>query len=283
MQKETCSHEADYSKVMGDRVLPFVFTLNLEKSVLFPGEGQKQKFCYDIEGVGQDSSEYADLSHFLLGICGSIVQSDIVEISVVIDGKEQTVVWGENVEIKTSEKPDNPTGCTGLKFDFPLDKVDGHMQVCITMAQSYAVGPVNVCVFGGNTTATGLMICGPACGGTEPCESVFYQKEMVCVPVTVTPFANPGTAKATCCGEAVVTAGGQCSGSRKSCSFTITQSLCIEIPISFGAVIETGDAVVQCGGVSEEPCDCSDAVEQNAARNYASNQESNDRRFFYRK
>lgn len=283
MQKEDCSYQADYSQVMGDRVLPFVFTLDLEKSILFPEEGQKQKFCYDIEGVGQDSSEYADLSHFLLRICGSIVQSDIAEISVVIDGKEQTVVWGENVEIKTPEKPDNPTGCAGLKFDFPLDKVDGHMQACITMAQTYTVGPVNVCVFGGNTTATGLTICGPACGGIEPCESVFYQKETVCVPVTVTPFANPGTAKATCCGEAVVTTGGQCSGSRKSCSFTITQSLCIEIPISFGAVIETGDAVVQCGGVSEEPCDCSDAAQQNVAQNYVNNQESNDRRFFYRK
>lgn len=283
MPKEVCSHEADYSKVMGDRVLPFVFTLNLETSILFPEEGQKQKFCYDIEGVGQDAPKYADLSHFLLGICGSIVQSDIVEIFVVIDGKEQTVVWGENVEIKTPEKPDNPTGCTGLKFDFPLNKVDGFMQVCITMARPYMVGPVNVCVFGGNTTATGLTICGPACGSTEPCESVFYQKETVCVPVTVKPFANPGTAKATCCGEPMVMTGGQCSGSKTYCSFTITQALCIEIPISFGAVIETGDAVVQCGEVSEEPCDCSDDAQQNAAQNYVNNQELNDRRFFYRK
>lgn len=34
-------------------------------------------------------------------------------------------------------------------------------------------------------------------------------------------------------------------GNQTSCSFTITQSLCIEIPISFGAVIETGTPTVQ--------------------------------------
>ncbi len=258
MQNETCKNKADYSKISGDRVLPFVFTLNLEDSILYPEEGQKQRFCYDIEGVGQDSVTFADLNYFLLGICSSITQNDIAEITVVIDGKEQTVVWGENVEIRTTEKPDNLTGCVGLKFDFPLDKMDGQMEVCITMEKTYPVGPVNVCVFGGNTTATGLMICGPACGSMEPCDSVFYQKETVCVPVKVTPYANPGTAKATCCGEPVVTPGGTCSGNRTFCSFTITQKLCIEIPISFGAVIETGAAVVQCGDVSEEPCDCGD-------------------------
>ena len=33
-----------------------------------------------------------------------------------------------------------------------------------------------------------------------------------------------------------------------------------EYPISFGAVIETGTAVVQCGTVSETECDCSDTT-----------------------
>ena len=50
---------------------------------------------------------------------------------------------------------------------------------------------------------------------------------------------------ATCCGAPVVKTGGQCMGNQTSCSFTITQSLCIEIPISFGAVIETGTPTVQ--------------------------------------
>jgi len=50
----------------------------------------------------------------------------------------------------------------------------------------------------------------------------------------------------------------QCPGSKTSCTFTVTQSLCIQIPIAFGAVIETGEASVQCGEASETPCDCSD-------------------------
>lgn len=284
MQKNlACNEQVDYSQASGDRILPFVFTLNMEDSILTPVQGQFQRFCYDIEGVGQDQSRFADLSHFLLGICDTIKQDDIKEITVVIDGKPQNVVWGENVEIKTSEHPDNPTGCVGLKFDFPLNKVNGKMEVCITMNTPFAVGPVNVCVFGGNTTATGLMICGPACGGTQPCESTFFQKETVCVPVTVTPFANPGTATATCCGEPTVNMGNKCPGDKKSCSFTITQKLCIEIPISFGAVIETGEAVVQCGDVSQEECDCSDEDTEAEVRTRTDNEEVNDRRLFYRR
>lgn len=282
-----CNNEVDYSQIVGDRILPFVFSLNLEASVLYPEPGQYQTFCYDVVGVGQDTSQYADLSHFLLGICSSITQEDIVDILVVVNGVSQTVVWGENVEIKTAEHPDNPTGCTGLKFDFPLNKVGGTMHVCISMRKPYAIGPTNVCVFGGNATATGLAICGPSCGGMEPCKSVFYQKETVCVPVTVTPFANPGEAKATCCGEPIVHMGDQCSGNKKSCSFTITQNLCIEIPISFGAVIETGAAVVQCGDVSEEECDCTDEPgveipEVEVPANVRNTMEIRDRRLFGR-
>lgn len=283
MQKETCSYQADYSQIQGERILPFVFTLNTDDSILSPGPGQKQRFCYDVEGVGEDTSRFADLSHFLLGICDQITRDDIQSVTVVIDGMEQDVKWGENVEIKTEEHPDPPTGCIGLKFDFPLDKTDGFMQVCITMEQPYAIGPVNVCVFGGNHTETGLPICGPACGETRPCESVFFQRETVCVPVKVTPFAEPGMAKATCCGEPVVTVDGACVGSRKSCEFVITQTLCIEIPISFGAKIETGDAVVQCGGVSEEPCDCTDDNGGETAEVGTTAPNVNDRRFFYRK
>lgn len=254
----TCNYQVDYSTIPGDRILPFVFSLNRDDSILYPSEGEYQKFCYDIIGVGKETSQYADLSHFLLGICSTITQKDIVEITVSINDDPQTIVWGNNIEIKTAENPDNPTGCIGLKFDFPLNKLIGVMKVCISLRTPYNIGPVNVCLYGGKMTAKGLAICGPVCGRNEACESVFYQKETVCVPVKVTPFAKPGTAKAICCGKPIVKTGTQCSGNQTSCSFTITQSLCVEIPISFGAAIETGKAVVQCGTVSETECDCSD-------------------------
>lgn len=260
-----CNQQVDYSTIPGDRILPFVFSLNMDDSILYPSEGEYQRFCYDIIGVGQDTSQYADLSHFLFGICNTITQDDIIKITVSINGDSKKVIWGNNIEIKTAEKPDNPTGCIGLKFDFPLDKSSGVMKVCISLRTPYNIGPMNVCLYGGRTTATGLNICGPVCGRDESCESVFYQKETICVPVKVTPFAKPGTAKATCCGEPVVKSGTQCSGNQISCSFMITQSLCIEIPISFGAVIETGTAVVQCGTVSETECDCSDTTVESSS------------------
>jgi hypothetical protein len=95
---------------------------------------------------------------------------------------------------------------------------------------------------------------------SEPvsCESVFYQKEKVCIPVKVTPYATPGIAKATCCGDPVVSAGTNCSGTQAACTFTLTQSLCIAVPIAFGADIETGTAMVECGEASEKGCECSE-------------------------
>ncbi|MDY5649189.1 MAG: hypothetical protein SPF84_10565 [Lachnospiraceae bacterium] len=275
-----CSNVVDYSSVSGSRILPFRFMLDEETSILSPAAGEYQRFCYDVEGVGQDTSQYADLSHFLLGICPQITREDIREVTVVIDGMPQQVVWGENVEIKTEEKPDPPTGCAGLKINFPLDKVDGEMQVCITMQRPYAVGKANVCVFGGNVTATGLSICGPVCGEEEACSSVFYQTETVCVPVRVTPVATPGDAKARCCGSPEVRTETGCSGGSPSCMFTIKQKLCIEIPISFGAVIETGQATVQCGGVSEEGCDCEAASEEAETANDSGTAEGRDSYFF---
>lgn len=148
------------------------------------------------------------------------------------------------------------------------------MQVCFSLVRPYAVGPVNLCLFGGGQTTSGLTICGPSCGSTESCESTFYQKETVCVPVTVSPFAHPGTARTICCGDPVIHTGPQCPGSKTSCTFTVTQSLCIQIPIAFGAVIETGEA-------SETPCDCSDepSVETPVERTQP---ETRERKFFTR-
>lgn len=280
-RNETCNYQIDYSLISGEKVLPFIVSLNLDESVFYPSEGEYQKFCYDIIGVGQDTSQYADLSYFLFGICSAITEEDIADITVSINGDPQTIIWGENIEIKTPEKPDNPTGCVGLKFDFPLNKVLGIMKVCIWLRTPYPIGPMNVCMYGGGITATGLEICGPSCDENIPCDRTFYQKETVCVPVKVTPFAKPGVAKAVCCGEPIVRPGGECSGNQTSCTFTITQNLCVEIPISFGADIETGKAVVRCGDASEKECDCS-AGEIEKSVETQRNEETRERRFFNR-
>lgn len=256
--KKACNLQVDYSTVPGERILPFIFTLDTEKSILFPQGDQLQRFCYKIEGKGQDTSQFADLSHFLLGICPDITAEDFGTITVKINGEYKTVIWGQNVEIKTEEHPDNPTGCTGLKFDFGLNKINGIMEVCFELKEAQNIGPINVCAFGGGTTVTGQSICGPICNQQESCNSTFFQTETVCVPVTVRPFAVPGEAKATCCGDPIISNGAvTCPGTqRNECHFTISQKLCIEIPISFGADVETGAAVTQCGEVNESGCNC---------------------------
>lgn len=55
-----CNKSIDYSKVTDDRVLPFVFELNLKDSNLYPDEGEKQRFCYTVSGVGSDTTKNVD-------------------------------------------------------------------------------------------------------------------------------------------------------------------------------------------------------------------------------
>lgn len=268
-----CNLAIDYSTVPGERVLPFRITLNLIDSVLNPSPGQNQRFCYDITALGEDRPLFADLSHLVLGICDEIPEEEIVNITVVIDGVSQEVVFGEggNVELRTEERPDPPTGCSGLKFDFPLDKVTGTMGLCFELTQARVVSGIGVCLFGGGTTAEGLMICGPTCQRQNgSCTTVGYQRSTVCVPVTVTPFANVGTPITSCCGNPVVTVGDVCPGVSGVCRFTIRQEICVAVPVEFGARAVTGTPTVQCNEASSTNIctDCAPAETIDGAAGY---------------
>ncbi|MDD2215684.1 MAG: hypothetical protein PHR60_08500 [Eubacteriales bacterium] len=246
-----CNTLIDYSEIIGDRVLPFVMELDLEDSVLNPEPGENQRFCYTITGVGFDSQLYADLSHLVIGICDEIPESQITNVTVFIDGQKQQVEFGQggNVELRTTDSPDPPTGCPGLKFDFGLDKVDGEMNLCYELTVPRLVGPNTVCLFGGGVTANQLSICGPVCGQIiQTCESVGYQPSTICASVTVTPFAIAGTPIVSCCGEPTITPGeNPCRGVENGrCFFTITQNICISVPVEFGASTSVGSPYVRC-------------------------------------
>jgi len=251
-----CDNEIDYSEIIGDRVLPFLIELDEAESDLDPAPGDNQRFCYNVSGVGFDQPLYADLSHLVLGICDEITEGQIVNISVMIDGIMQEIDFGEggNVELRTPDQPDPPTGCPGLKFNFGLDKVDGEMSFCFELTTPYPVGPNVVCLSGSGVTANQLSICGPACGILQACETVGYQPSAVCVPVTVTPFAITGETTTFCCGEPTVSPSTtQCGGIENgSCFFTITQNICVSIPVEFGATATVGDPSVQCGEATSE-------------------------------
>ena len=89
---------------------------------------------------------------------------------------------------------------------------------------------------------------------TQTCPTVGYQSASICVPVTVTPFAQTGATVTKCCGNPVVTPGREtCSGMKNgSCFFTISQDICVAVPVAFGAVATVGDTFVNCNGASAD-------------------------------
>lgn len=80
------------------------------------------------------------------------------------------------------------------------------------------------------------------------CPAVGFQKIGVCVPVTVTPFAHAGKTKTKCCGDPIVVPGDvSCPGKKNGvCTFTISQTICVEVPVDFGAKAMVGDTFVDC-------------------------------------
>lgn len=131
------------------------------------------------------------------------------------------------------------------------------MTVCFELTTPYTVGPNLVCMKGGTDTESGLSICGPSCGEPAPCETYTYQTATVCVPVEVTPTAVTGPTRTMCCGEPIVTPGAiQCPSSSRVCHFTISQQVCIEAPVTFGAKATVGDPSITCESVGSEGYAC---------------------------
>ncbi|HZK01242.1 MAG TPA: hypothetical protein VFC96_00085 [Anaerovoracaceae bacterium] len=86
----------------------------------------------------------------------------------------------------------------------------------------------------------------------------------VCVPVSVTPYAEQGTTTAVCCGPPVITYGTPCSGVENgSCNFTVTQNINVSIPIEFGANSFMGSPFVECQLAPLDNSDSSNCPEIN--------------------
>lgn len=130
------------------------------------------------------------------------------------------------------------------------------MKVCITLKKAYNVGPINVCLFGSGKVATGLSICGPVCSGDYGCKKKFVHEESVSIPISITPYAIQDEARVVCKGAPIIESIANCPECTKTCKFTITQNLSATIPITFGAIVESGEVGVKCKGVNEEACKC---------------------------
>ena len=95
----------------------------------------------------------------------------------------------------------------------------------------------------------------------QTCPAIGYQAATICVPVTVEPFARAGMTRTKCCGEAVVLPGRQvCAGVKNgTCAFTLSQNVCVAVPVEFGANAVVKEAFVEClGSSAADICtDCS--------------------------
>ncbi len=89
------------------------------------------------------------------------------------------------------------------------------------------------------------------------CTRTGFQGATVCVPVNVTPFARSLGTTTRCCGNPVIVPGAHtCSGTKNgSCMFTISQRICVSVPVEFGANAVAGpDFFVTCEGASDRQC-----------------------------
>jgi hypothetical protein len=242
--------------VPGERIFPFLVSLDLENSILNPAPGQNQRFCYQVTGVGTDNPEFADLSHIIFGICPDITEDQIANITVIIDDEEQdaNLHKGKGVILRTPHHPEPRTGCSGLDFNFDLSKAGGEMKIYYELTDPYPVGPNAVCLFGGGTTAQGLTIYGPSYAQTSTCPVVAFQTATVSAPITVMPFANAGTAITYCCEDPVITPvpSTRCETSNGGCRYVLTQKICITVPIEFGAAASVGMPSIRCNDPADE-------------------------------
>lgn len=89
------------------------------------------------------------------------------------------------------------------------------------------------------------------------CEKVVHQKAKINLPVSIEPYVISGKIKTKCCGVPTVTIDPYCD-CKDCCHYLITQKICIDIPLKFGAITETKDSFIECEEAyidDESPCE----------------------------
>ena len=79
----------------------------------------------------------------------------------------------------------------------------------------------------------------PIIAGAQGCDRTIFQKATVCTNVTVTPTASCQVSSACCIGDPTF-GDGVCTG-LDSFSFTVSQQLCLTIPMTFNAEATCSD------------------------------------------
>ena len=82
------------------------------------------------------------------------------------------------------------------------------------------------------------------CQASPSCDKVSTQCVDISLPMTVTPVAGIGTVTTSCQGVPAVTC--VTADDRLSCTLTVTQRVCLNIPVRFSAVAESASPSIAC-------------------------------------
>lgn len=88
------------------------------------------------------------------------------------------------------------------------------------------------------------------------CSTVSTQYADVGVLVKLQPFSKVGRIQSDCCGDPVISCYPCQNCESHSCEFTIMQSLCIHIPIEYGATVDVRESMISCCNTDEDECKC---------------------------
>lgn len=87
------------------------------------------------------------------------------------------------------------------------------------------------------------------------CNKIGTQCVDVAAPLTLTPIATAGTATITCQGAPSVVCVTDAEGT--SCTVTVTQRVCVAVPIRYSVVVDPDDPTISCaGGAESSGCGC---------------------------
>lgn len=247
-QQLDCPLVADYTETD----VPVTIALDEVNSILNPGPGEFQTFCYIVTQVEEPTA----LSHFVLEICPDITEADLEDVTVFINDVEQDVTIGDNVEIFNPPDTDPTTGVSGLKIDFGLEDAGDVMRVCFSLTDVYLVGPVEAVIKGGQFVGTGEFVCGPVCGEVPSgCDTTVYQTIDVCVPVTVTASAEIiSPISVICCGDVNISDTPCNPEGDTEITFYVRRRVCAIIPIDIEVDAVGGDAALELVDTSLEEC-----------------------------
>ena len=213
--------EIDYSKVEGERILPFLIVLDETESILEPSPEENQRFWYTVSGVGWDDDVYDDLYELVIGLDEPHLKDQIINLTVFLDGVEQELFFGKN---------GNAIWLSGLLLRFDVDKVDGELDISFELKSPCSLGSVPIRLEGVQDQANSLSICGPVPqNSTLPIESGS--------PVISSTNADEGET------------------SEGSYTFLVKQEKSVAPPIELAATAIIGEPFIEAGQVLCQTCE----------------------------